>query len=189
MNHNRTTSLFNAGATIPCMCKSCFDKLQPQPKLAQTSTYRVICANGNGLGPIEMTTHALKFTKKFHHQFIVCKHLLLPVILGLDFSHNYLIGIDWLSPNQLHIHQGPKSIARLDPAPFPLHVNHISILPLPHILVKMASQVTIPPRMLVIIPTTFNSIPKPNCHYSMIVINLAYVATISTPCTCPQNFW
>ena len=47
---------------------------------------------------------------------------------------------------------------------FPLHVDQISTLPAPHILVKTISQVTIPPRTLTIVPTTFNNIPKPNCY-------------------------
>ena len=115
-----------------------------------------------------MTMCILKFLKKFHQQFIVCKNLMWPVILGLDFSHNYLIGITWFSSNQLQLHQGLKSIVRLDPAPSPLHVNWISTLPLPHLLVMMVSQVTIPPRTIAVIPTTFSGIPKPNHHYIMI---------------------
>ena len=58
--------------------------------------YKVNGANGNSLGPPG---------KQFQQQFIVCKHLLSPVILGLDFSHNYLIGIDWFSTKQFHLHQ------------------------------------------------------------------------------------
>ena len=86
----------------------------------------------------------------------------------LDFLHNYLKGIDWFTSNQLHLHQRPKSIVTSEPAPFPFHVNQISTLPLPHILVKTVSQVTIPPRTIAIIPTTFNGIPKPNSHYSLV---------------------
>ena len=116
-----------------------------------------------------MTTCTLQFHKKFHQQFIVCENLLQPVILGLDFSHNYLIGIDWLSANQLHLHQGSKSTVTLDPAPFPLHVNQIFTLPVPHILIKTVSQVTIPLRTIIAnIPTTFNGIPQTSCHYSLI---------------------
>ena len=92
--------------------------------------------------------------------------LLCPIILGLDFSHNYLIGIDWFYNNQLHLHQGPQSIVVLEPAPFPSHVNQISTLPTPHILVKMISQVTIPSRTLAIVPTNFTRTPKPNCYYN-----------------------
>ena len=49
-----------------------------------------------------------------------------------------------------------------------MHVKHVSTLPLPHILIKTVSQVTIPPRIIATIPTAFNGIPKPNCHYSLI---------------------
>ena len=90
INHTRTISLLNTGATISCMSKSCFEKLHPQPKLVQTSTYRIHCADGNSLGPIGMTTCTLKFPQ---------------------------------TPHPLHLHQGLKSIVRVDPAPFPLHVN------------------------------------------------------------------
>ena len=83
---------------------------------------------------LEQLHCTLEFPKKFQQQFIVCKHLLRPIILGLDFSHNYLIGIDSFSTKQLHLHQGPQSIVVLDPTPFPLHINQISTLPPPHLL-------------------------------------------------------
>ena len=52
INWNKTISLFDKGATISCMSKSCFDKLQPQPKLVRRNTYRVNSANRNSLSPI-----------------------------------------------------------------------------------------------------------------------------------------
>ena len=91
-----------------------------------------------------------------------------PVILGLNFSHDYLIWFDWFFSNQLHLHQGPMSIVTLDPAPFPLHVNQTSTLPPLHILIKTVSWVTIPPRPIAIVPTAFNGMPKPDCHYSFL---------------------
>ena len=104
-------------------------------------------------------------SKKFQQQFIVCKHLLWPIILRVDFSDTYLIGIDWFSTNQLLLHWGPLSSLVLDPTLFPLWVK-ISTLPPPHKLVKMSSQDTIPSRTLVIVPTTFNSTPEPDCYYN-----------------------
>ena len=65
INKNNTISLFDTGATISCMSKPCFDKLQPKPTLVQTNTYKVNGANGNTLGPIRMTTCTLEFPKKF----------------------------------------------------------------------------------------------------------------------------
>ena len=108
---------------------------------------------------------------KFPTTVIVSKHLLQPVILGLDFSAKYLIEIDWFSTNQLYLHQGPKSIIVSGPAPFPLYVNQISTLPLLHILVRKVSQVTIPSRTLAIVPTTFNGTPKFDCSYDFIEIS------------------
>ena len=60
INQNRTLSLFYAGVTIS---KSCFDKLQPLPKVVKTNTYRVNGAKVNSLGPIGMTTCTLNFPK------------------------------------------------------------------------------------------------------------------------------
>ena len=113
---------------------------------------------------------------KIHQQFIVCKHLLWPVILGFDFSYDYLIRIDWYSTNQLHLYQGPKSIKVSDLSPFPLHFNQISTLPSLHILVKTISQVTMPLKMLAIslAPATFNNIPQPDCYYNFIEMSAPY---------------
>ena len=40
-NKTKTMSLFDTGATISCMPKACFDKLDPKPKLMQTHMYKV----------------------------------------------------------------------------------------------------------------------------------------------------
>ena len=119
------------------------------------------------VGPLYITTCTLEFPKKFQEQFIVCEHLFRPIILGLEFSHNCLIGIDRFSTKQLHLHQGPWSIIVSDPTPFPLHINQISTLLSPHILVETISQVTIPTRALSIVPTIFTSIPTNDCYYSL----------------------
>ena len=95
------------------------------------------------------------------------------------FPHNYLIGIDCFFTRQLHLLQESKSIVVSDPAPFPLHINQISTLPLPHLLVKTISQVTIPSRWLAIVPDTFNSILKLNCVYNF----------TATPFTSEQNIF
>ena len=41
INKNSTISLFDTGATISCMSKARFDKLQPKPALVQAHTYKV----------------------------------------------------------------------------------------------------------------------------------------------------
>ena len=72
-----------------------------------------------------------------------------------------------LSPRQLtHKYSLHYITVVSDPAPFPIHINQISILPLPCLLVKTISQVTIPSITLVIVPNTFTNTPKPNCYYN-----------------------
>ena len=90
INYNRTISLFDTGATVPCMSKSCFDKLQPQQKLVKTKTYRVHCAEDNSPDSIGMTKCTLDFPKKFHPT-IHCENYLNHVILDLDFSPPIII--------------------------------------------------------------------------------------------------
>ena len=140
--------LFNTGATISCMSKACFDKLYLKPKLTQTYTYKVNGANANSLGPLGTPTCTLEFTRKFQQQSIVCEHLLRSIILELDFSHKYQIGINWFHTKHFHFCQEPWSIVVSDPAPLPLHIIQISTLPPPNLLVKTMSQVTVPSRTL-----------------------------------------
>ena len=114
--------------------------------LVQTHTYRVDGVDGNSLGLLRTTTCTLEFPIIFQQQFIVCEHILCLAILGLDYSYNYLIGIVWFSTNHLHLHQGPWSIVISDPTLFSIHVNQISTLVTPHMLVKTISQFTMPAR-------------------------------------------
>ena len=126
INRNYTISPFDTGATISCMFKACFNKLQLKPKLVETNIYKVNGVDGSTICPIGMTSYTVRFPKKFQQQFIIWENLVQTVILGLDVSYNYVLGIDWFSSNQLNLHQGPKSIVISDPAPFPLRVNDIT---------------------------------------------------------------
>ena len=69
------------------MSKAYFDKLQPNPVLVQTHTYKVNGTNGNSLGPLRTTTCTPEFPTKFQQQFIVCKHLLQSIIFGLELPN------------------------------------------------------------------------------------------------------
>ena len=60
VNNNNTIPLFDTGATISCMLKACFDKLQPKAVLAQTHAYKVNGAHGNSPGPLGTTSNALQ---------------------------------------------------------------------------------------------------------------------------------
>ena len=43
-------------------------------------------------------------------------------------------------------------------------------------LIKTVLQVTIPPRTIVIVSTTFNGIPEPDCHYSFMEPSVTYMS-------------
>ena len=86
--------MFDIRATISCMSKACSNRLDPKPVSIQTHAYKVNCVDGNSLGPLGTSTCALNSPKN-QQQLIIGEHLLCPIILGLDFLHNYLIGIDW----------------------------------------------------------------------------------------------
>ena len=47
---------------------------------------------------------------EFEHKFIVCKHFLHPVILGLDFTQDFRAGIDWNNQGQFYLHQDHKPL-------------------------------------------------------------------------------
>ena len=63
VKNNNTISLFDTGATISCMSKACFDKLQPKPALVQMCTHKVNGTNSNSLGPLGTIMCTLEFPK------------------------------------------------------------------------------------------------------------------------------
>ena len=58
INNNQTISLFDIGATISCMSKACFDKLDPKPTLTEMHAYKENSAYSNSLSPLGATTCA-----------------------------------------------------------------------------------------------------------------------------------
>ena len=48
--------------------------------------------------------------KDFSHTFIVCKELTSSIILGLDFSSQFLIGTDWTKDRRMCLHQGKHKL-------------------------------------------------------------------------------
>ena len=48
--------------------------------------------------------------KDFLHTFIVCKELTSSVILGHDFSSQFLIGTDWTKNRRMYLHQGKHKL-------------------------------------------------------------------------------
>ena len=61
-----------------------------------TVKVKISSADGSNLGPMGIVVCSLILgAHEFEHKFIVCEHLLHPVILGLDFAHDFTAGLDW----------------------------------------------------------------------------------------------
>ena len=71
---------------ISCMSKACFDKLRYWA-YAKTNTYiqSKWCQWQQSSDPLAQPPAPWNSPEKFQQQFIVCKHLLCPIILGLEF--------------------------------------------------------------------------------------------------------
>ena len=74
-NSNETISLSDTGATISCMPKASFDKLDPKPKLMQSQAFKVNGTDGNSCGPLGTTICILEYPRKFQQHFIVYEQL------------------------------------------------------------------------------------------------------------------
>ena len=74
--------------------------------------------------------------------------------------------------NNTRNHCNGHNLSKIYNCPFP-PVNWTILLNYkkPH---KTISQVTIPPRMLKVVPATFNSIPKPDCFYNFIEMSVLH---------------
>ena len=66
------------------------ENLHQETKINTNVKATVSSADGSNLGPIGVVIYSLILgAHEFEHKFIVCKHLLHPVILELDFAHDF----------------------------------------------------------------------------------------------------
>ena len=107
LEHTLWNALVDTGVTRSCLNEEYYQQLllsglKPVHKL------QVRTASGSSLCPTGTVTCNFKLGKQlFSFEFIVCRGLSRPYILGLDFLRKYKIGISW-SPNgkfQLDLHQ------------------------------------------------------------------------------------
>ena len=80
--------------------------------------------------------------KDFAHTFIVCKELTSSVILGLDFSSQYLIDTDWTNDRRMYLHQGKHKLIK----------GTVTSAPANEACLVLKTQVTLPPRTIGIVP-------------------------------------
>ena len=78
-------ALIDTGATRTCMSKKYYKKLQVA-KIHLLQNVKVKSATGSNLAPVGLVNCTFELGKaKFSSDFIVCKNLTRPLILGRDF--------------------------------------------------------------------------------------------------------
>ena len=107
LEHTLCNALVDRGATRSCLSEEYYQQLL-LPGIKPVHKLEVRMASGSILCPTGTVTCNFKLGKQqFFFEFIVCKGLSRPCILGLYFLRKYKIGIGW-SPNgkfQLDLHQ------------------------------------------------------------------------------------
>ena len=107
LEHTLCNALVDTGVTRSCLSEEYYQQLL-LPGLKPVHKLQVRTASGSSLCPTGTITCDFKLGKQpFSFEFIICRGLSRPCILGLDFLRKYKIGIGW-SPNgkfQLDLHQ------------------------------------------------------------------------------------
>ena len=107
LEHTLCNTLVDTGATRSCPSEEYYQQLL-LPGLKPVHKLQVRTASGSSLCPTGTITCNFKLGQQlFSFEFIVCRGLSRPCILGLDFLRKHKIGIGW-SPSgkfQLDFHQ------------------------------------------------------------------------------------
>ena len=78
----KCNALIDTGASRSCISEAYFKTL-PQQTLKGLHRVAVRSASGSSLAPLGfMTSNITLGNKTFQHDFVVCKHLMRPLILG-----------------------------------------------------------------------------------------------------------
>ena len=95
--------LVDTGAMKNCMRQGYYQQLM-LPTTRPIHTYQVKSANGRNLCPIGITESGLKIgQKEYKNDFVVCKNLIRPCILGIDFLKKHGIYARWTSTGKFKL--------------------------------------------------------------------------------------
>ena len=87
--------LIDTGAMKSCMSQAYYQQLM-LPETRSIHSFSIKSANGTNLCPIGITECEFKIgTKEYKNDFIVCKNLVQPCILGTDFLRKHGIWTGW----------------------------------------------------------------------------------------------
>ena len=81
--------LIDTGAMKSCMSQTYYQQLM-LPSMRSIHTYQVRSTTGSNLSPLGITECEFKIGKKgYKNDFVVCKNLRRPCILGIDFLRKH----------------------------------------------------------------------------------------------------
>ena len=108
VGNSEYSALIDTGATRSVMSESCYKNLMlPTPK--QVCNIDVRSASGNRLKTIGMAECTFLLGRQpYTYNFLVCKNLSRPMILGLDFLRTNRIRIDWSQTGKFVLHHKEK---------------------------------------------------------------------------------
>ena len=107
LEHTLCNALVDTGMTRSCLSEEYYQQLL-LPGLKPVHKLQVRTASGSSLCPTGTITCDFKLGKQpFSFEFIICRGLSKPCILGLDFLRKYKMGIGWSRNGkfQLDLHQ------------------------------------------------------------------------------------
>ena len=85
INQTVCNALIDTGASRSCISEAFYKQLN-LPPIQELLRVHVRSATGGSLSPLGTTTCTFKLgEKEFTYTFIVCHHLLRPMIIGADF--------------------------------------------------------------------------------------------------------
>ena len=88
--------IIDTGANCSCINTEFHDQYFPRMKLQKLRMGNVNQASGGSIGAVGTIDITCKIRNRtFRHKFIVCTALKAQMILGLDFTQTYRIGINW----------------------------------------------------------------------------------------------
>ena len=108
--HNRKIStLWDIGASKSVFSEKCLQEKHCTDKVHPCAGIRFSSVSESNISPIGILWIGLD-AHKFKQNFIVCRNLRRPLILGLDFHHKFCIGTSWDSDGKLFLHKEEKPI-------------------------------------------------------------------------------
>ena len=112
---SKCNALIDTGATRSCISEAYF-KMLPQQNLKGLQRVAVRSASGSSLAPVGFVTYNITLgNKSFQHDFVVCKHLVRPLILGREFLYENGLKIYYSKTGECRLdHKEEELIATVD---------------------------------------------------------------------------